>query len=104
MSVLYYLKSDEGRIFAELKRPEFKGHADKSLYVSWFDVTDEATRLDFVSMDAEKRVFKQGVLQNTGDKTYTFQPADGASSIAMYEADVTTANITADFVAKCFAL
>ena len=88
VKVLFAFKDVDGEMmFVELKRPQFKGSADKSRYVSWFrvlSVARRAERLTFVSWDGDTREFVQGTLNTPqkGEKCFVGKdgPAAGAAA------------------------
>ena len=63
IKILYYLIGDDGSIFLELKRLEYKQSIDKSKYVCWFRIINQKIKkLNFISISQEKRYFKEGEL------------------------------------------
>ena len=63
IEILYYFVGDDGSIFIELKRHNYKKCKDKSKYVSWFKVDDnKIKKLNFVKMDDRIRFFLEGEL------------------------------------------
>lgn len=61
IKILYYFNADDGSVFIELKRLDYKNSHDKSKYVSWFRLKDnKPTQLNFIRMDKDIRYFKEG--------------------------------------------
>ena len=61
--ILYYLIGDDGSIFIELKRLDYKECKDKSKYVSWFRIiNDNVSKLNFIRMCDGIRYFFEGEL------------------------------------------
>jgi hypothetical protein len=63
LKIIYYFKADDGSVFIELKRLDYKKASDKSKYVSWFRIkNNQSIQLNFIKMNENIRFFNEGQL------------------------------------------